>query len=366
MRKNIGIIGVRGLEVVYSGFETFVRNLIDRSDRSKFYYFLFSRAGYQKKKSNGENFKDIVVSTLSNKYLETPIYGFFSTIYSIFLPLDAVLYLSVANTPFLWLQRFRKRKIIVNVDGLDWKRARWPLFGKIYLKLCEYFTVKFSDIIVCDSKSVLSYYKKRYGFNNIINIAYGAEVKKRKAGTTLTKFNLEKNKYFLFVGRLTPENKVDEFISAFKGIKTNFKCVVMGDSFFENSYKRKLIRISKSDKRIVFTGILKGKSYEEIGSNAFAYIETKSVGGIHPSLLEAMAFGNCIIARNLSEHREALANTGLYYGGRRPVVDLRKKMFLLLKDSKEVHRLGILAKKRAGEKFKWQEVVGKYEDIFNG
>ena len=92
MRKNIGIIGVRGLEVVYSGFETFVRNLIDRSDRSKFYYFLFSRAGYQKKKSNGENFKDIVVSTLSNKYLETPIYGFFSTIYSIFLPLDAVLY----------------------------------------------------------------------------------------------------------------------------------------------------------------------------------------------------------------------------------------------------------------------------------
>lgn len=365
-KTTVGIIGIRGFKVIYSGFETLVSNLVEKSDKKIFYFYLFSRSSYQKKPSLGINFKEIIFPVVNNKYLETPYYAVFSTIYSLFLPLNSVLYLSVANTPFLWLQRLRKRKIIVNVDGLDWKRARWSFMGKVYLKICERICVQFSDVIIADSKAVYKYYRKRYKDINVVHLTYGAEAKIRKTQTALKKYSMQKNKYFLFVGRLVPENKVEDLILAFKKLGTEYKCVIVGDSFFEEKYKQKLINIVGNDKKIIFTGILKGKAYEEILSHAFCYVETKEVGGVHPSLLEAMAFGNCVIAKNLPEHREVLSNCGLYYAKREdPAKGLEAKMTIILNNLGLAQSLGVKAKLQVKVGFEWKNVIDGYQQILN-
>lgn len=361
---NIGIIGIRGYKSVYSGFETLVTNLVEKSSKKNFYY-IFSRQSYKKREESGRIFEELTLFTLKNKYLETPSYAIISTIRSLFLPVDTVLYLSVANTPVIWLQKLKRRKVIVNVDGLDWKRERWNFFGKLYLKTCELIMVRFSDILIADSKYVYEYYTKQYPKKKIIHITYGAGVQKTiSSKKTMKKFGLEANRYFLFVGRYTPENKIDDLLLAFIKLKTDYKCVVVGDSFFEKKYKTYLQNIAKNDKRIVFAGFLKRDSYEEILKNCYCYIETKSVGGVHLSLLEAMAFGKCVIARNLPEHKEALSKTGLYFGTDEPVENLTIQMGKILNKRSLVKKLGKLAEGRVEKVYSWDKVIKQYQELF--
>lgn len=363
--KNISIIGIRGYNVIYSGFETFIKHLVEKSDKDKFYYYLFCRKPYQKKIYFGENFSLVLVPTVTDKYLETPLYSFLSNLLSILKKIDIVLYLGLSNTPFVLLQKLLGRKVIVNTDGLDWKRKRWNTLGKTYLKICEKLTVLFANTIICDSKTVYKYFKNKYKIKNLVYIPYGAEVTIRKPGGTLKKFALTPKKYLHFVGRLTPENCVEDLILAFKEIKTDFKCVIVGDSVFEDKYKNYLLKLASDDKRIIFTGFLKGKTYEEICSNSYLYIETKSVGGTHPSLLEAMAFGNCIIAKNAQEHVETLESVGLYYEKKRGSNDLEKIIKYVLGNKKVGDLFRKLVEKRVKKYFRWEAIVKQYEEIFD-
>lgn len=363
-KTTIGIIGTKGYGVIYSGFETFVKNLVDKTS-NYFYFYLFSRSNYERKASEKNNFKDITLPVVKGKYLETPVYALFSTIYSLFLSLDVILYLSVANTPFLWLQRLRKRKVLVNVDGLDWKRARWSLLGKIYLRICELISIRFSDIIIADSKYISTYYKKTHNLVNVKYIAYGADLNSKKNKTILKKFNLRGNDYFLFVGRLVPENKVEDLLQAFLKLKTNYKCVIVGEAFYEDKYKKKLLAIAKSDKRIIFTGILRDSEYTEMVKNAYCYVETKTVGGTHPSLLEAMLCAKFIIARNIPEHKEVLHDAGVYFLNSHPINDLYKKMQYYLNRPKIVKEMSQLTLKRVKKYYNWKTVINEYQNLFS-
>lgn len=367
MSKNnkVAIIGVRGLRVVYSGFETFINRLIKSTPKGKLHYHVFVRKGLQKGKLHGKNYSLLPISTPDDKYLGTFVYGFLSTIRSLLIKLDSVLYLGVANTPFIFLQKLRKRKVMVNVDGIDWKRKRWPALGKMYLRFCEKLSVVFADILIADAKSVYHYYKKGYKIEDerLTFIPYGAEVNKRKPGKTLSEFGLEANKYLLFVGRLVPENCPEDIILAMKDIKTDFKCAIVGGSYHEDKYYKYLTGLGKKDERVVFTGVLKGKRFEEVFSNPYAYIETKTAGGTHPSLLEAMAYKNTIIAKDVEELKEVLGKCAFYYSRKRPVESLKEKIKYALKNPKELEPLANCAQRRVRKNYNWDSVITKYHKL---
>ena len=66
---------------------------------------------------------------------------------------------------------------------------------------------------------------------------------------------------------------------------------------------------------VVFTGYVFGEGYQELNTNAYAFVETSGVGGTHPALVEAMAFGNCVVTHNTPENLETLGEAGLWYNG---------------------------------------------------
>ena len=48
-------------------------------------------------------------------------------------------------------------KIYLNPDGHEWKRAKWPAFVRKYWKVSESMMVKWSDLVICDSKTIEKY-----------------------------------------------------------------------------------------------------------------------------------------------------------------------------------------------------------------
>ena len=190
----------------------------------------------------------------------------------------------------------------------------------------------------------------------------------RKPGRILEKFKLKPYRYIHFVGRLTPENCVEDLILAFKSTHTNYKCVIIGDSVYEDRYKKYLKEIAQTDDRIIFTGFLKGTSYEEICSNSGLYVETKSAGGTHPSLLEAIAFGNFVIAKDKGEIQEVLkANFWLYsnQSGYKSLRSYLKKYFKQKVINCSIHkRIRTINHKHIIANYKWQNIMDDYENLF--
>lgn len=362
--KKIAVIGLRGHGVIYSGYETFIRHLVAKSSKKNFFYYLYCRSKYQRKinKKNKKNYRLIMLPTISGKYLETFFYVIFSTYDSLSREIDTVLYLGTAYTYLIFIHKLLGRKVVANTAGVDWNKKRWSLMGKIYLKICEQMTVWFANLLICDSRSMVNYYRGKYRLNNLIYVPYGAEVKSLKPGKMLKRFDLRPMKYMYAVGRFSPENCLEDLIMAFRKFKTDFKCVIVGDSFYEEKYKKYLMNLAKNDKRIIFTGILQGKEYDEICSNSLAYVETKSIGGTHPALLEAMAFGKCVIVKDTKENQEVIGDSGYLYNNFSSL-RLEDQLKYVISHPKNARRIGNIGKKRVHALYNWKDVISRYEAI---
>jgi glycosyltransferase involved in cell wall biosynthesis len=364
VRLKIGLLGTRGIPASYSGFETCVEQLGQRLVERGHQVTVYCRSHhitYQ-----GTHYKGmrlIKLPTITNKYLDTTIHSFISSLHALTQHLDVALYFIVGNSPVTWIPRMVGTKTILNVDGLDWKRAKWPIVVKQYIKLTEYFATKLPNTYITDSHVVQDYYSNRFG-DEPRYIPYGSEVEIVPPGHTLARFDLEPRKYVLFVGRLVPENCVHHLVEAFQGLDTEFKCVIVGSASYAEKYIASLKDSAQGDPRIVFTGYVFGQDYYELGSNAYIFAETSGVGGTHPALLEAMAFGSCVVVYNTPENMETIGDAGFAYDGRVGAESLRQILQHLLSQPEMVEEYRRQARQRAQTYYTWEAVTDAYEQLF--
>ena len=91
------------------------------------------------------------------------------------LSADVLIVLGVAGAwtlPFIRL--FTGKKIIVSIDGIEWKRDKWNVLAKWYLFWAESMAVKYSHIDISDNEAIQDYTAARYGTLSRI-IEYGAD-----------------------------------------------------------------------------------------------------------------------------------------------------------------------------------------------
>ena len=129
---KIAIIGTAGLPAKYGGFETLAEYLTKELNQRHLFMVYCSSNMYSRKLSqyNGSNLKYI---PLNANGAQSILYDIVSMIHALFFA-DVILILGVSGCIFLPVLRllFRK-KIIVNIDGLEWQRDKWSRFGKSFL-----------------------------------------------------------------------------------------------------------------------------------------------------------------------------------------------------------------------------------------
>ena len=94
--------------------------------------------------------------------------------------------------------------------------------------------------------------------------------------------------------------------------------------------------------------------------NAFGYVHPHSIGGTNPSLLEAMAMGNTIVANDNPFNREVAADTVLYYSD---TVALANVIDSVETDSELRSRMGLAAHGRVLLHYSWESVAQEFADI---
>ncbi len=361
---RIAMMGTRGVPASYSGFETCVEELGSRLVERGHEVTVYCRKHHiQYAAATYRGMRLIKLPSIQNKYLDTLFHSFLSVLHGVRQQYDVVLLFIAGNSLVSWIPRLFGQKVVLNVDGLDWKRQKWNRLAKRYIQLAEWLATFLPNEIVTDSTVVQNYYLKRFKRVSTY-IAYGSELPRRPPGIWLAKYNLQPRRYVLFVGRLVPENCAHHLVDAFRGLETDMACVIVGDAPYAGEYITQLKTAAASDPRIVMTGYVFGEGYQELGSNAYLFVETSEVGGTHPALTQAMALQNCVVVNDTAENLETVGSAGLWYHGRAGGDSLRAVLRELIADPDRVEDYRQRAAMRASEHYSWDHVTRAYETLF--
>lgn len=364
MSLKIALMGTRGIPASYSGFETCVEQLGQRLVERGHAVTVYCRShhiSYDQPFYKGMRL--VKLPTIANKYFDTLAHSLITSLHALPQRYDVALYFIAGNSPVTWIPRLVGTKTILNVDGLDWKREKWPALAKAYIQIAEWLATWMPNVYLTDSTVVQGFYRDRFD-SEPPYIPYGSDVTILPPGETLARFGLEAGKYILFVGRLVPENCAHHLVEAFQGLTTDMKCVIVGDAPYAEAYKAQLHALAAADPRVVLTGYVFGQGYHELGSNARIFVETSGVGGTHPALVEAMAHGACVIANDTPENLETIGTAGFGYQGRLGAASLRPLLARLLAEPYTVDAYRTHARERATTVYTWERVTDAYEALF--
>jgi glycosyltransferase involved in cell wall biosynthesis len=359
---KIAFMGIRGIPASYSGFETFVDQLAPRLAARGHAVTVFNRSGFMK-----DRFRDykgvemIYLPSVTSKHFDTLSHSFFSVIRSFPRKFDVVYFCGVGNAPVVFLPRLRGAKVVLNVDGQDWARGKWGFVARNYLRISEWIACRTADHLIADARIIQARYRELYGQETTF-IPYGSNIQRNEGDEALRKFGLEKRGYFLFAGRLVPENSAHLLIKAFAALRTDKKLVILGDAPFSEEYKAELKAIAGEG--VVFTGYQFGEAYEQLSSHAYVYCMVSGVDGTRPVLLDQMGFRNCVLVRNSAANSEVVAGAGWYFDKDRELEDLTAQMAFLLEHPEKVAELREKSVQRVAEAYSWDKVTDDYEALF--
>ncbi|HEV8590398.1 MAG TPA: glycosyltransferase [Pyrinomonadaceae bacterium] len=357
---RIAILGTRGIPANYGGFETFAEHLSTRLAARGHEVTVYCRAHYTSPRQlEFQGVRLEVLPTIRHKYFDTVVHAFLSALRAVPKRYDAALICNAANAPFAPILRFTGTPVVINVDGLEHKRKKWNWIARGYYRLAERLATILPNETVTDARVIQDYYQTRYGAESTM-IAYGADVE-RRPDPMVRRWRVEPNRYVLYVSRLEPENNAHLVIEAFKRVRTAHKLLIVGDAPYAHEYIKNLKARARGDKRIVFTGFVFGRDYRALQQNAYCYVHATEVGGTHPALLEAMGFGNCVLTLAAPENIEAVGDAGIPYADE---TDLAEKLQRVLRDGSLVHAYRNRAQARVQEKYDWEYVVDRYEELF--
>jgi glycosyltransferase involved in cell wall biosynthesis len=362
---KIAILGTRGIPASYSGFETAVEQLAGRLTARGHDVTVYCRPHVvDRKLTEYRGARLIHLPTIRNKYLDTFVHTFLSAVHAArVLEPEVALFFIAGNSPLCMITRAASIPTLINVDGLDSDRGKWPALAKAYLRFAERTAPRWADEAITDSHAVAEIFERRYG-QRIGVVPYGVEDPGHDGSETLEQLGLEPRRYILFVGRLEPENNPHLLVEAFsridRGRAQGMKLAVVGGAPYADDYIRQVRR--SADPRVVFPGYVFGRRYWELQRHAYLFCAPTEVGGTHPVILEAMAAGNCVLVNDHPPNAETVGDAGVYFSGRSGVDDLTKQLGRLLDapDLVGVYRRRALERARG---YSWDAVADRYEAL---
>ncbi|MGI8411720.1 MAG: glycosyltransferase [Solirubrobacteraceae bacterium] len=362
---KIAILGTRGIPASYSGFETAVEQLASRLTGRGHEVVVYCRPHVvDPKLTDYKGARLVHLRTVQNKYLDTFVHTFLSAIHTarVTRP-DVALFFIAGNSPLCLISRWASIPAVINVDGLDSDRRKWPAVAKAYLRFAERTAPRWADRAITDSHAVADTFERRYA-QRIGVVPYGVEDPGYDGTGTLERLGLQARKYILFVGRLEPENNPHLLVEAFARIDSErargMKLVIVGGAPYADDYIRQVWR--SADPRVVFPGYVFGRGYWELQRHAYLFCAPTEVGGTHPVILEALAAGNCVLVNDHPPNVETVGDGGIYFSGRSGVDDLAAQLERLLGDPELVAEYRLRALNRARQ-YSWEGVTDQYEEL---
>ena len=163
-RPSVAILGTRGVPAQYGGFETFAAKLAEYLLSKNFPVSAYGIEGYQQDdKAALAGLNQIWMHAPKHRALEKTIAAWTSVVHASLSDAEVILMLGVSPALLSILPKLRGKRVIINLDGMEWKRRKWGRLAKGYLYLCEQHAKQIAHATIVDSRALLPYHQNHRG-----------------------------------------------------------------------------------------------------------------------------------------------------------------------------------------------------------
>lgn len=311
---DIGVYGARGIPSTYSGYETFLTVMLPALAARGHVITMYCRRGDVEHEHTYEGVKKRFLPSIESKALSTLSHGAIAAFAARSARHDVVLVLNVANAGYCAIHRWTGQPVVLNVDGQEWLRGKWGRTARRFFKLSALIARRTTTALIADCSAMQQIYHEEFAASSTVVPYCWTDLTARVRSEGLGGAGLKPGQYFCQAGRLNPENNAVPLAQAFARSKCKWPLVILGGANYDSPVRRELEDLARRDDRIRLLGHIDDRAtFAGLVQNAGAYLHGHSVGGINPSLLEAMGIGALIVALDTVFNLEALGDAGLYF-----------------------------------------------------
>ncbi len=358
---RLAIIGTRGIPARHGGFETFAERLaVHLVNRGwKVTVYCQADAGPLREDSWCGVYRITIPSSRGDAW-GTIAFDWTSVVDCARRRFPAVLMLGYNTAVFSLLLRARTLPTIINMDGLEWRRAKWRHHERLWLWLNERLACRLANHLIADHPAIAEHLEDIAPTERITMIPYGADAVTRAERRHLEQFSVHDCDYAIVIARPEPENSLLEVVTAFSRRRRNARLVILGHyDPARNGYHARVMAAASEE--VMFVGPIYEK--EIVHSLRYAarfYVHGHRVGGTNPSLVEALGASNAVLAHDNVFNRWVVGSAGLFFSN---IDDCDESMSLMLSDAKIIEQMRHASSKRFESSFQWNAILEQYESI---
>ena len=360
MQKVLRILGVRGIPAAHGGFETFAEHLALHLVQKGWRVIV-----YCQEEGDGPIVEDTwqgvdrvrIPTTLSGPK-GTVVFDWRATAHA---AQHRDLCLTLGYNTAVFCARLRARGIpnLINMDGIEWKRAKWGPVAKSWFWLNERAGCWLGNHLVADHPQIKAHLQTRVSADKITTIPYGAESVTEAPVAPVHALGFGPGKYLTVVARAEPENSVLEVVQGFSTKPRGYQLAVLGNYDDHNDYHCAIRAAASSEVR--FLGAIYEKSVvQALRYHSAAYVHGHQVGGTNPSLVEALGAGNPVFAHDNRFNRWVAGEAAAYFTTADSLSDQMDKVLCGFDGLLRMHAHGLL---RFQSAFTWLNILNQYEQL---
>ena len=359
--KILRILGTRGVPAAHGGFETFAENLAQ---------YLVAHGWrvvvYCQEDGADPVFEDtwqgvgrVHIPVVQTGPKGTIVFDWKATAHAAQFG-DLCLTLGYNTAMFCAMLRIKGIPNLINMDGIEWTRAKWGPVAKTWFWLNDWAGCWFGNHLVADHPKIKEHLSSRVREDKVTMIPYGANEIRSADKSLIIDFGIEPGRYGVLVARAEPENTVLEIVRAFSRKSRNMRLAVLGNYDPNNNpYHRKVVDAASEE--VIFLGAIYDKGIvEALRFYGRLYVHGHRVGGTNPSLVEAMGAGSAVLAHDNRFNRWVAGDGAHYFASEDECASQLDK---LLDDDAELERMRVASRARFHEAFTWENILGQYERL---
>ncbi|MDZ4078365.1 DUF1972 domain-containing protein [Hydrocarboniphaga sp.] len=359
-QKTVRILGTRGIPAAHGGFETFAEHAALYLASQGWRVIVYCQAS-----GCGPIYEDIWEGIFR---IHIPVKGEgpsatinFDWQATLHAARSDELCLTLGYNTALFCAWLRLKGIpnVINMDGIEWSRAKWGRAAKTWFWLNDWAGCWLGNHLVADHPEIKEHLKSRVRADKITTIAYGADKVTDAPTDSITHYGLEPGKFLTVIARPEPENSLLEIVSGFSRQRHGLNLAVLGKYDPTNAYHH-AVQQAASDE-VKFLGAIYDKPVvQALRFHSWAYVHGHQVGGTNPSLVEALGAGNAVIAHSNRFNRWVVGDGGGYFDG---ADDFARVLRELVATPERLSQMRIASIARYEAEFTWDKICREYEEL---
>lgn len=361
MEHTVRILGTHGVPAEYGGFETAAENvglhLRDKGWRVIVYCQLPGQG--ETRTDEWRGLERVLIHEPREGWRGTSSFDLRSVRHALKAHRTGEVWLTFGyNTAvFDIAPRLKRIPNVINMDGMEWTRKRWGIAKQAILLANERIAGMVGSVLIADHPAIAEYLRRHFGRRRVTTITYGAHEVLAAPTGPLEAEDLTPGGYAIVVCRPIPENSVLEMVSAWSRRRRGMPLVIVGPYEGRDPYSA-AVRSAASEEVLFPGAIFEPERISALRHHAALYLHGHTVGGTNPSLVEAMAAGNAVVAHRNVYNAWVAGPSNEYFDD---VDGLASILDELVDDAPRRRMMGGASRARFRDEFTWGKIGDEYE-----